>query len=285
MYYCGKNVKVDKYMSKNRKSFGYYFKALGRKRVPEVIALPGMGEYNLDRVFKHDFFACTALYKSIKLEKIVVKINRVGDFMGLPLRWLGRHLCDNEVKILRLVGDIDGTPNLVCRLEDTGFAYEYIEGETLAVRPELGDSFFDELEEMVGRFHARKVVYLDMNKRGNIIVGLDGRPKVVDFQISQHIDWICPFGWLGELLLNKLKKEDVYHIRKHKRRLAKHLMTEGEIRASRKVSFAIRIHRVLTRPLTQIRRKFLYFLHKKGILITDDIERYHCESDPARWGA
>ena len=266
-------------------SLGYFFKALGHKPVPSRLNIDNIGICSLKSVFKHDFFACTALYTAHDSSKIIVKFNRTSDFIGFPLKWLGIWLCQNELKILNLIHDIEDTPYLIARVGHTGFAYRFIEGDVLAIRPQLPDTFFDDLEILVSKLHSRNIVYLDMNKRGNIILGDDGKPKLVDFQISQYINWVWPVKPLGSLLLKMLIKEDIYHIRKHKRRLAKHLMTPAQIAASRRVSLPVRIHRFLTRPLTRARRAFLYFLHKKHLLITDDIERYHCESDPARWRA
>ena len=63
-------------------------KAIGREPLPVTLVLQGV-EYALVRVFKHDFFAVTALYQGPE-GKAVVKIGRKADFFGLPCGWIGR---------------------------------------------------------------------------------------------------------------------------------------------------------------------------------------------------
>ena len=56
----------------------------------------------------------------------------------------------------------------------------------------VSDTFFDELAELVSWLHERHMAYVDLNKRQNILMGDDGRPYLIDFQISLHLP---PTGW------------------------------------------------------------------------------------------
>ena len=58
--------------------------ALGRNSPPETIRVCG-AEYRFARVFKHDFFACTALYEG-PAGKVVLKLGRQADILGLPVQ-------------------------------------------------------------------------------------------------------------------------------------------------------------------------------------------------------
>ena len=77
----------------------------------------------------------------------------------------------------------------------------------------------------VGSFeelYRRDVAYVDTNKSHNILLGDDGRPHLIDFQISFApgiLRKIPFFGWLAGMLLRRLHEADVYHIHKHWRRL------------------------------------------------------------------
>ena len=157
-------------------------------------------------------------------------------------------------------------------------------GVSLDSRPKIPDDFFDRLEGILHAIHARKIAYLDLNKRGNILLGPDNKPYLIDFQISwYHEKTFWPFRSLLQKILRLLQQEDFYHLYKQKRRFRRDLMTEAQIRNSRQISPIIRLHRRTTRPLTLLRRRLLGWLIKKGRLITDDLSEYHSETDPTRW--
>jgi len=247
--------------------FAYHLLACGRAGLPPRITIEG-ASYRLRRVFKHDFFAATGVYEvtagAKKPAKIVLKIQRQRHFLGLPLGWLGRYLCCREVSILRRLGSLDGVPHPLGRHGPTGFVYEYIEGRSLEEHPELPDGFFDQLLELLKQVHQRNVLYLDMNKRGNILVGADGRPYLIDFQISLHIGEDFPLpGRLRQYLRQTLQAADLYHLHKHKRRLCPDSLTQHEKTMSLALSSPIRTHRAIATPLRKLRRAFLKWVLQK----------------------
>jgi predicted Ser/Thr protein kinase len=115
------------------------------------------------------------------------------------------------------------------------------------------DDFFERLEELVGRLHERGVAYVDLNKPDNVLVGEDGRPYLVDFQISYR----CPAArWrvFGRSLFRQLATEDLYHIRKLKRKFRRDQMTAAEIERSYERSWVLSAHRKFAHPFQQVRR-------------------------------
>ena len=282
-------------------TIGYHFRAWGRKELPESIMVKDC-RYQLKRIFKHDFFAATALYQfeqgniageipataedadGTSAVQVVLKLGRRGDFLGLPLRWLGRAICQHETDNLRRLREVAQIPNLLDEYGDTGFVYEYIEGSSLDENPNLPDDFFNRLEELLKQIHLCRVAYIDLNKRGNVLLGCDNLPYLIDFQISCYIPRLFrPLSILTDGILRILQKEDFYHLNKHKRRLSGHLMDIEQIYASRQKSHWIRAHRGIGRPLTRLRRKILYFLFRRGHLVNDDTDHANPESDPHRW--
>jgi len=271
---------------------GQQLKACGRKQLPEVIAAAN-NHYRLVRIFKHDFFAATALYEFIGPAKsdhssvadlVVLKIGRLSDFFGLPLICLGEILCEHEFSILRRLHGFRGTPRLLGRYGKTGLVYEYIAGKSLDEEVEVPDDFFDQLEELLSGIHALGIAYVDTNKRGNILLGSDNRAYLIDYQISVHIGrlwrmWFWPAGYL----LRTLQREDFYHLYKHKRRFRSDLMDEEQLRRSRRISKWVGLHRALTQPLTNLRRRFLGYLYRHNQLVIDKTIEAHTETDPARW--
>jgi serine/threonine protein kinase len=250
--------------------------ACGKAGLPESISVNGLG-YNMDVLFKHDFFACTGRYVCPETgEKIVLKISRLQPFFWIPLRWLGCYLRNREFRILSLLQDLQQIPQILCKFGKNGLVYRYIEGQSLDEKPAVPDHFFDELETLLKTVHSKGVCYMDLNKRGNILIRMDRQPCLIDFQISLHLP-----KWLG-FLAKSLQKEDMYHFYKHKRRFRPDLMTVEENLHSGKVSFLIKAHRFVSKPFRNIRRWFLRKLYQLNILVRPEGERSP-ENDPSRF--
>lgn len=256
--------------------------------------LPGriecLGErYALEKVLKHDFIAATAIYGTISASadgprRLVCKINRRMPFGLVPLGWLGRLVTHSEVCNLRRCAGIAEVPVVLARLGPNTYVYEYIEGKTLGERPALPADFFDRLAAAVRQIHARNLIHFDLHKPGNILVGTDGRPHVIDFQISMHIgDRLLVSKRLSACLRRRLQAYDIYHVYKHKRRLQPELLAEDEERLSRNNNLPLRIHRAVARPYKRIRRACLRYLYARGILGGAGNAGACAETDPARW--
>jgi len=275
------------------KAIGYQLRALGRTPMPAVLEGPNGCGYRLVRTFKHDFFAGTGLYAPNAsggpgggggTARLVLKIGRRADLLGIPLAWLGEALVRHEVSVLRRLQGLPGVPELLGPWRRQGLLYRYIEGDDLDQRPRLPDDFFDRLDELVAGIHARQIAYVDLNKRGNILLGADGRPHLLDFQIALYLpDAVWPLGRLLGGLRRLLQREDRYHLAKHKRQLRPDLMTEAQRRQARRISPWIALHRMCTRPLTLLRRRVLALLHRRGQLALDEGPSQSAETDPRRW--
>lgn len=252
--------------------------ACGQAGPPNEITCQGK-VWKLDTLFKHDFFACTARYKCHGTNELaVLKINRVRPFLGLPLRWIGSYLGNHELKVLRRLQDIEQVPQLISTFGRTGFLYGYISGKSLDENPALPENYFDELITLLRQIHTRNICYIDMNKRGNILIGEDNRPHLIDFQISKYF----PGAFFGPLR-RYLQKADIYHLLKHKRHFHAERLTEDEKHQLNHISWPIRVHRTLTGPLRDLRRAFLRYLYKKNILRTDSTADRSPENDPSRF--
>jgi hypothetical protein len=238
--------------------------ALRNGSLPPTVSHVGKA-YRHHETFKHDFFAATGLYDGPD-GLAVLKLGRTTDFLSLPMDWLGNYLEGREYCVLQRIQDIPGVPRLIGQIGSNGLLREFVPGHPLGRREAVSDSFFAELESILKALHARHIAYVDLNKRQNILVGNDGRPYLIDFQISLHIPptgWgrFWPFRWL----LARFQQADTYHYLKHKRRLRPDLLTPAERARVERLSLWIRLHRYLTRPLTYLRRSTLVRLHKTEI--------------------
>jgi len=254
--------------------------ACGAGGMPQNAFIQGR-HFVLRRTFKHDFFAATGLYvcgDGRQPKEVVLKIGRVQPFFGLPLAWLGRWLKQREVRVLSHLQPLCFVPQLLGDYGRNGFAYRFIAGRSLDEKPALPDTFFDDLKGLLHNVHKKGVCYVDFNKRGNILLGDDGKPYLIDFQISLRLD--RPFC---KRLRKLFEREDYYHLLKHKRRLRPDLMSDSERQLSKRRSVAIRLHRLLTVPLRTLRRRLLGLLYRKGVLTRDKTFAPTAENDPSRF--
>ena len=233
-----------------------WLKALGRRELPQTITCRGV-TYRRVQVFKHDFFAATGLYRSDQ-GLVVYKVGRVVDLCGFPLAWLGQWLCRREARAYQRLQGLEGVPAYVGLAGENGFLHEFLPGHALQRYERVGDEFFARLEKLLGEVHARDMAYVDLEKRENILVGDDGRPGLIDFQIS----WYWPPKWGGNTaaarwLLRRFQESDRYHHLKHWRRHRPDQLTAEQLARSRRKPAYVHLFTWITRPFTRLRRRTL----------------------------
>jgi hypothetical protein len=245
-----------------------WLRALGREDMPPSIRLAD-GEYRHLRTFKHDFFAATGLYDGPS-GRVVLKIGRLASLLGMPMAWMGRVLSEHEAGLYEELSGLEGVPRWFGPWGETGIVHAFVEGHPLQRHEHVDDDFFPRLEALLEEIHRRGIAYVDLEKRENILVRDDGRPCLIDFQISWK--WtghnaarpkglqrlIPPRG--GDLLLYKLQQADRYHVLKHRRRHRPDTMTAAQIAASYRCGWYIELHRRASWPFTALRRTVLKLL-------------------------
>jgi hypothetical protein len=226
-----------------------------------AFALAGKG-YGLVQVLKHDFFAATALYQAADGTKAVLKLGRTEDLLALPMAWLGRWLTRREAAIYAALWEWPAVPDLLGTVGDNGFVHAYVEGHPLERGQRVGDGFFEDLAGLVAELHRQDMAYVDLEKRENILVGEDGRPYLIDFQISLRLTGWWSRRWLARALLGRFQHGDRYHLLKHKRRHRPDLMTDQEWSQARRRGLGLWLHRLIAKPFTAIRRRTLRRLER-----------------------
>ncbi|MFN3188916.1 MAG: hypothetical protein ACE361_00205 [Aureliella sp.] len=258
-----------------------WLRALGKEEPPETIFVDQV-EYKLVEVYKHDSWAATAQYSAAQCseartgvmtgqpkacQKIICKFNRRSSFFGLPLGWIGRALANREASAYKALSDLTAIPSAlgtVCsdgRRLRNAFAHQYVEGHPLGENESPSDQFFPELKRILHTMHEHGIVYMDLHKRENILVGEDGLPKLVDFQISfqhrpQGLLRRVPGRWLRDLLRNS----DMFCFEKHVRRLRPDQAEALSVPTSLDPPWWIRAHRIIAVPFRQTRRQLLSWL-------------------------
>src|SRR5437660_34983 len=188
-------------------------------------------------------------------------------FAGTPVRWLGRWQCGREVAFYEHLADLSCVPALLGRVGDTGYLRAFVAGHPLSHERPLPDGFWPRLDIAMQEVHRRGVAYVDSNKPENVLVGDDGHPYLIDFQIA----WRCgprADHALGRWWLARLQREDLYHVLKHKRRFARQSMTPTELERVRRRSLLIRAHRVINQPYRMVRRPLLRWLRRTGRVLS-----------------
>ena len=237
--------------------------ALGGEDLPATIEIAGR-RYHLERTVKHDFWAATGFYQpgdglGGEASRIVVKINR----RGFPFRWTGRKLQRREMRAYTKLQDLPNVPALLGPVGDTGFAHAYVAGEPLNKGATVPDTFFPELLALVGHLRDRGIAYVDTNKPENVLLGDDGRPHLIDFQISCDASAWWP-RWVGQRVLASCYHGDIYHVLKLKRRFRPDQLTDADRKRLEQRGWVIRTHRFLTKPYFAVRRPLMRWLMRKG---------------------
>jgi hypothetical protein len=235
-----------------------WLKALGSQSLPETASIRGRS-HRLREVFKHDSWAATGLYEGPSGELTVVKLHRRAPVLGVPMGWLGRRMARHETKLLSALSDLKGLPALVGQVSVGGkvlpnaVARTYIEGHPLGNRESVNEAFYPTLGAMLRSMHDRKIAYVDLHKRENILVDANGEPCLIDFQISVAWPRWLPAGPLFALL----RRSDEYHLMKHWSRSRPEQCGFDERTLRRRIPWPIRAHRLVARPLRELRRRLL----------------------------
>lgn len=231
-------------------------KMLRGKLAPSEFELDGV-HYTLEKHLKADFFASTGRYMGSNGQRVCYKHFHTERYLLIPLGWAGRYMCRREIRFYRLLADVPGVPALVGRHGESTLVHAWVEGaDLLDRRDQVPDDFFDQLEKLTEELHARGVAYVDMNKPDNVLAGDDGRPHLVDFQISfrqPRQKWRLFGRWLFRVLC----REDRYHVRKLKRKMRRDLTSPEELAASYRRSRLLSIHRLFAHPFQRLRRWLL----------------------------
>lgn len=93
-----------------------------------------------------------------------------------------------EIRTYEALRGMQGVPQLICRLGSLGFIMEWLDARPLprsAMADLLGMEFFRKLDEILDEMHRRGVAHGDLRRR-NILRGVDGNPKIIDFETAVH---------------------------------------------------------------------------------------------------
>lgn len=241
-------------------------RALGAGQPPAEIEIRG-ATYRLVRVFKHDFWAATAHYAGDAGE-VVCKFNRRQPLGLIPMRWVGRCLARNERRAMERLADVPNVPRwsgevrVGGKVQSNAAAHEFIPGQPYSIDVKVDADYFTRLRQVLDVMHARRMAYVDLHKRENVLVGDDGLPYLIDFQVSfvPRDTWLSR-TWPVRTWLRALQRADNYHYLKHLVRVHPERCDLGPKGIAGHRPLWIKVHRKIAGPIRAGRRRLLAGLH------------------------
>jgi hypothetical protein len=236
--------------------FGNSLRALGGQQLPDTLLVRGR-RFERERAIKHSFATAVGVYRRGE-ERVVCKFHRRASFLGLPLGWLGRLLARYEAAVLKQVHDVPGVPRLRGVPQPGVVARDFVPGRPLHRDMDVRDDFFPRLLDLLGTIHRRGIAYVDLEKPGNILLGDDGHPYLIDFQVAFHVPPKCLGQTTGVRWLRVLcQRGDRYHAMKHFRRMRPDLLTPQEWAMGKVRPWPVRAGNAIAAPLKKLRRWML----------------------------
>ena len=111
----------------------------------------------------------------------------IKDFSASP--WflkntIGKLFVKREGSALETLSDNPSITKNVILLSKHTLAFNFIKGDALKKFPDnsIPKEYFLELEKNIKKMHNKDIVHLDLRNLGNIIMGEDGLPYIIDFQ-------------------------------------------------------------------------------------------------------
>jgi hypothetical protein len=124
---------------------------------------------------------------------------------------VGRFLLGREVRALRRLQGIPGVPGDAFRVDAFSMAARFVPGRALADTPDgpFTTEFLLALEALLRQVHARGLVHLDTRGGGNLLIGPDGTPGIIDFQAALSTRWMPQAlrGWFEDMDLSGIYKK------------------------------------------------------------------------------
>lgn len=100
---------------------------------------------------------------------------------------IGRFLIWREKKAYKRLEGLSGVPACFGSIGGTALIIEEIQGKdigTAETGKSLDERFFNDLKELIDRFHDRGIAHCDLKRAPNIILGIDGNPYIIDWAAS-----------------------------------------------------------------------------------------------------
>ncbi len=226
--------------------------------------------YRFASILKEDFFSANYLYERGGVS-YVLKVSRFRFIGAFAFQWLARLLHHREWNVYSRLDGTPGIPPLGPRHGKAAYLHVFVPGETLKTyvrrlrregifdaRKHIADDFFPRLQATLAEVHRREVGYADLSKEENIIVDEQGKPWLIDFQISWPVPRSGPLRPLSRAVFRAIAREDTYHLLKFKARYRPdQLMPEERVIVERRSTLNL-LHKYLLRKPFHFFKRMIY---------------------------
>lgn len=239
---------------------------------PRDVAGESASGLELVRVLKRDALGRVELVR-VRGE---LAIRRLAVGGRLPLsRRVARLLLAREARALRALEGLAGVARVSFEAADgSALLRSFVPGTPLCLASELPRDYFERLEELVRALHERGVCHNDLHKEPNVLVGEDGYPALVDFQLaSVHARRGRAFAVRA--------REDLRHVWKHRSHYLRALGEVDPLPAPPPRSFVAEAWRRLGKPLY---RRVTGLAALRGLFAAGEVRRGKHGPWP-RWSA
>ena len=159
----------------------------------------------------------------LKGQLVVLKDYRNSDPLFRML--IGPILIRREAGALRQLTAVEGIPKLITLVDRHAILIEHIDGRPLrkVETDSLDAGFFLRLEDLINRMHAAGVAHCDLRTGGNILVGKDDQPYLIDFVSCV----LLGRGWnpFIRLVFREFRRADLRAVPLAKKRVCPSLLT------------------------------------------------------------
>ena len=217
--------------------------------------------YTIIKTLKIDMFGIIYLATYQNQTVIIRDLNVENKWFKIAAKYLNY----NEVRILRKINRlkspnfsklIESRPNCTIR--------SYISGTPINQYPKkLNEAFYKKAFELVHTLHRNGIVHNDLEKAENWIVMDNGEPAFIDFQLAKYFS-------KKTFLFNLLKKIELRHIIKSKKRFCSSPLDESELKILNKRSLIHKFVRQYIKPFYNfITRKLFNYSDRKSDQYSD----------------
>lgn len=168
------------------------------------------------KLLKKDIFGQVSLIRS-EAGPLVRRDTRTAP---LVIRWIARHLLAREARALAVLEELDGVPTLE-RTDRSTLDRSWIDGVPMQEGRPTDIDYFRAASRVVRGMHRLGIVHNDLAKEPNFLLTSDGKPAIIDFQLS----W---FTSKRGRVFRALAREDIRHLLKHKRTYCPERLTKRE---------------------------------------------------------
>lgn len=184
-----------------------------------------MKKFVVTKIIKHDVLGSIEIGNFINNDQTIPAIRRVYSTAKWWARPIAKFLAYNEKKALQQLQSLNKKPNPpVPQLLHAGKGYivrSFIPSTPMYKKPPQTITYYQQAKTLLRKMRKLGVCNNDLAKESNWMVGEDGSPILIDFQLAIR----CK---KNRKLLRLCSREDLRHLLKHQRKYCSKTLTTKE---------------------------------------------------------